>query len=71
MSKGKEPVYGVTVLNDTVFLVHHSIPEVEVYDVSTWSLQENIKVIGCSVTAGHDVMRQVQRPLHHRRKEPE
>ena len=44
-AKGKV-VWGVTVLSDQVFLVREDIPEVEVYDTATLTLQRRLAVSG-------------------------
>ena len=46
MPSDEKDVYGVTVLSDELFLIRENIPQVEVYDISKWTLQRRIDVDG-------------------------
>ena len=46
MPSGEKFVRGVTVLSDELFLIRENSPQVEVYDISKWTLQRRIYVAG-------------------------
>ena len=46
MPSGEKSIRGVTVLRDELFLIRGNAPQVEVYDISKWTLQRCIDVDG-------------------------